>query len=147
MASDTSCIRRMHKVMINNNNNEQLPFHSCFYCICSLLTDVSKCLLFIFLLYLSHSCFSVPYIFIYNTKILRMLLQFVFNVQCHHLFQVFVYFCGLGSYWILFVFMFRMLLPHFMAVGLLGWEDVLPYASLSLPSLFCIHLLGHPKCF
>lgn len=101
---------------------------------------------FIFLLYLSHFCFSVDYIFIYNTKILGTLLQF-FIVQCHHLFQVLVYLCELGSYWILFVIMFRMLLPHFMTVGLLGWDDVLPYASLSLPSLFCIHLLGHPKCF
>lgn len=123
--------------------------NSCFFTVA--FTTYAVCTwmcpsVLIFLLYLSHSCFSVVYVFIYNTKILRTLLQF-FIVECHHLFQVFHYLCELGSFWILFVFMFRMLLPCFMAVGLLGWEDVLPYTSLSLPSLFCIHLLGHPKCF
>lgn len=101
---------------------------------------------FIFWLYLSDFCFSVVYIFIYSTKILRTRLQFCI-VLCHNLFQVFHYLSELAFYWILFVFMFRMLLPHFRAVGLLGWEDILPYTSLSLPSLFCIYLLGHPKCF
>lgn len=102
---------------------------------------------FIFLLHLSHSRFPVFYIFICSMKIFKSLLQFVFIVQCNHLFQVFIYLCEKGSYWILFMFMFRMLLPHFMAVGPLGWEDVFPCASLSLPSLFCTRLLGHPKCF
>lgn len=109
--------------------------------------DMSKCLLFIFMLHLSHSCFPVFSIFICSMKILKSLLQFVFIAQCDHLFQVFIYLCEKGSYWIFFVFMFRMLLPYFMTVGPLGWEDVLPCASLSLPSLFCTHLLGHPKCF
>lgn len=103
---------------------------------------------FLFSFYLSHSCFPVYHIFVCSSmKILKSLLQFVFIAQGDHLFQVFISLSEKGSYWVLFMFMFRVLLPHFMAVEPLGWEDVLPCASLSLPSLFCTHPLGHPKCF
>jgi len=48
LSSYTFDVRRMNKVMITNNN-KQLLFYNCFYSICSLHMDMSKCLLFILL--------------------------------------------------------------------------------------------------
>lgn len=118
--------------------------NSCFYYICSLLMEVPKCFHFLVII-ISFLLFSSLHFYLQYKNTQNTVA--IFYCPVPHLFQVFHYVCELGSYWILFVFMFRMLLPHFMAVGLLGWEDVLLYISLSLPSLFCIHLLGHPKCF
>lgn len=95
------------------------------------LIPAFQCFLFLFAVwkYLNHCCnwFLLPSATTYS----RCLFVFVKKVLT-------------GFF---FVFMFRVLLPYFMTVGPLGWEDVLPCASLSLPSLFCTHLLGHPKCF
>lgn len=57
----------------NSNNNKQLFFYSCFYSFCSLHMDMSKCLLFVFLLHLSHLHSPVFSIFVYSMKMFKSL--------------------------------------------------------------------------
>ena len=108
----------------------------------------------ILLLYLSHSfcpvflSFFFFFFFKYSLKALKLLLQFVSCCPVRPFFPgVYI------SYWnrslLGFIPAYVMTISATFHGCWTTWmeEDVLPCTSLSLPSLFFTHLLGHLECF